>query len=88
MACAGARSRVPGAPFVPMKRLIPFALLALAACSKADNDAGPGGVSMGEARALDDAAEMVETNRVPDDALRPPLAPASAQPQQQDAAKN
>lgn len=35
-------------------------LLALAACQKADNEPGPGGVSVGEARALDRAAAMIE----------------------------
>lgn len=63
-----------------MRRLLPFALLTLAACGKADNDAGPGGVSVGEARALDEAAEMVESRRLPDDMLRPPMAPASPTP--------
>jgi len=63
-----------------MRRLLPFALLTLAACGKADNDAGPGGVSVGEARALDEAAEMVESRRLPDAMLRPPMAPASPTP--------
>jgi hypothetical protein len=60
-----------------MRRLLPFALMSLAACGKADNDAGPGGVSVGEARALDEAAEMVESRRLPDDMLRPPMVPAT-----------
>ena len=60
-----------------MRRLLPLALLILAACGKADNDAGPGGVSVGEARALDEAAEMVESRRLPDDMLRPPMVPAT-----------
>lgn len=44
--------------------------LLLAACSK-DTDPGPGGVTVGEARALDEAAEMLE--RRP----RPPLVDAT-----------
>ena len=41
------------------------AVLALAACEKADNEPGPGGVTMGEARALDEAAEMLDAKRPP-----------------------
>ncbi len=33
---------------------------ALAGCGANDNDPGPGGVTVGEARALDQAAEMLE----------------------------
>lgn len=47
-------------------------LLALAACGAADNDPGPGGVTIGEARALDEAAEMIEARRLPPEALRTP----------------
>lgn len=32
----------------------------LASCGPADNDPGPGGVTVGEARALDEAAEMLD----------------------------
>lgn len=46
-------------------------LMALAACEKADNEPGPGGVTMGEARALDEAAKMVEARRLPEAAMRP-----------------
>ena len=48
--------------------------LMLAACGKAGDTAGPGGVTVSEARALDDAAEMLKQRR-PADAL-PPGAPA------------
>lgn len=41
------------------------ALFLLTACGSADNEPGPGGVSVGEARALDEAAEMVEAKRLP-----------------------
>lgn len=50
-----------------------LALLALtallAACGPSDNDPGPGGVTVGEARALDEAAEMIEERRIPADVL-------------------
>lgn len=36
--------------------------LLLCACGN-DNDPGPGGVTVGEARALDEAAEMIEAGR-------------------------
>jgi hypothetical protein len=46
--------------------ILPIAsLLLLTACGSADNEPGPGGVSVGEARALDEAAEMVEAKRLP-----------------------
>ncbi len=51
-----------------------IALAALAACSKSDNAPGPGGVTIGEARALDEAAEMIEQRRLPQEALRPAAA--------------
>jgi hypothetical protein len=65
-----------------MKRLaIAATVLALSACEKADNEPGPGGVTMGEARALDEAAAMIEARRPPADLLTPstarPLAGAS-----------
>jgi len=37
------------------------ASLATAACDRTDNEPGPGGVTVGEAKALDDAAEMLES---------------------------
>jgi hypothetical protein len=44
-----------------MRRLLPLLpLLLLAACGPRDTDPGPGGVTVGEARALDRAAEMLE----------------------------
>ena len=43
--------------------------LLLAACGAGDNDPGPGGVTVGEARALDEAAEMLDAQRLPDGAL-------------------
>ncbi|MEC7818742.1 MAG: hypothetical protein VX454_08755 [Pseudomonadota bacterium] len=41
----------------------------LAACGPSDNDPGPGGVTVGEARALDEAAQMIEERRIPADVL-------------------
>jgi hypothetical protein len=47
-------------------RIIGLALLALlAACGPSENDPGPGGVTVGEAKALDEAAEMLEQRRQP-----------------------
>jgi hypothetical protein len=53
-----------------MRRALPLiALLALPACGPSDTDPGPGGVTVGEARALDEAAEMLEQRRLPPEAL-------------------
>jgi hypothetical protein len=49
-----------------MQHLFPaLALFCLAACGPRDTDPGPGGVSVGEARALDQAAAMLEQQRLP-----------------------
>lgn len=49
-----------------MKIALAFAALTmLAACSKSDTAPGPGGVTMGEARALDKAAAMLDERRPP-----------------------
>lgn len=55
------------APFLATRRCAGLALtllpvLLLIGCGN-DNDAGPGGVTVGEARALDEAAEMIEAGR-------------------------
>ncbi|MBS0473946.1 MAG: hypothetical protein JSR28_02205 [Proteobacteria bacterium] len=60
--------------------LILPALLALAACEKADNQPGPGGVTVGEAKALDDAAAMIEDQRLTRDALPSPAPVKSMTP--------
>jgi hypothetical protein len=39
---------------------VSVATLAAMSCGAADNDPGPGGVTVGEARALDEAAEMLD----------------------------
>lgn len=46
-------------PLRPYAVLFGLAAL-LGACGDNDNTPGPGGVSVGEARALDEAAEMIE----------------------------
>ena len=63
----------------PVTRLGPqlAAALLLAGCGPSDTDPGPGGVSVGEARALDEAAEMLDEQRLPAEAL-PPAAEESA----------
>ncbi len=58
--------------------VLTLALLSLAACGKADNDSGPGGVTVGEARALDEAAELIEAQKLPPELVpQPQLAPGS-----------
>ncbi len=60
--------------------ILALALLSLSACGKADNEPGPGGVTAGEAKALDEAAQMIEDDRLPPEALptlSPPPAPAT-----------
>lgn len=65
-----------------MRKAIPASalLLVLAACGKSENDPGPGGVSVGEARALDEAAEMIEQRRLPADAVQGASAAATGTP--------
>ena len=36
-------------------------LILVTGCSRTDNEPGPGGVTVSEAKALDDAAEMLES---------------------------
>jgi len=65
-------------------RFAPLALLAgalLAGCGQNDTDPGPGGVTRGEARALDDAAEMLDEQQLPEDALSSPAPSASPSPE-------
>ena len=45
--------------------------LLAAACGQGENDPGPGGVTVGEARALDEAAQMLEERRLSPQDLRP-----------------
>lgn len=55
-----------------MLRLAPFILL-LAACGETHSAPGPGGVTIGEAKALDDAVTMLEERGK----LEPKPAPAA-----------
>ena len=41
----------------------------LAACGPAQNDPGPGGVTVGEAKALDEAAEMLDERNAPPESI-------------------
>lgn len=52
-----------------MRTLALLSFLLVAGCGPADSDPGPGGVTVGEAKALDEAAEMLEERRLPPDAL-------------------
>jgi hypothetical protein len=54
-------------------------LVALAACGR---NPAPGSVTTSEAKALDDAAQMIDSRRLPDDALRPSAIQPSAPPTQ------
>lgn len=51
--------------------------LPLMGCGSEPSNRTAGGVTPDEARALDDAAQMVEARRLPAEALRQPVAPAS-----------
>ena len=60
---------------------LPLALfpLLLAGCGPGANEPGPGGVTVGEAKALDDAAAMLDARRSPADGaakVPAPLPPA------------
>lgn len=73
-----------------MTRFLPLAatLALLSACSGyEDEDAGVDAVTQNEAEALDDAAEMIEQRRLPDDAVPPQdtkgAMPEGAAPQEQ-----
>ena len=46
-----------------------LACASLTACEPSGTDPGPGGVTVDEARALDEAAAMLEERRLPDEAL-------------------
>jgi hypothetical protein len=56
-----------------------LSLVALAACGR---DPAPGSVTTSETKALDDAAQMIDSRRLPDDALRPSAVLPSAPPTQ------
>ncbi|ALC13413.1 hypothetical protein [Sphingopyxis sp. 113P3] len=45
--------------------LLALALLSASGCSRTENEPGPGGVTVSEAKALDQAAEMLESRDPP-----------------------
>ena len=55
-------------------------ILLSAACSRPDNASGAGGVSAGEARALDDAAQMLDSQQLPAAAIPQPRKTPSVMP--------
>lgn len=56
-----------------MKNISIILILAgLVACGPAQNDPGPGGVTVGEAKALDEAAKMLDERNVPPDLTENP----------------
>lgn len=63
------------------KAVLAASILALSACSDTGGTA-PGAVSEGEARALEEAAEMLEERRLPDGVVPEPDAPAALGPAQ------
>lgn len=71
--------RKPPALLAPMLALAP--LLVLAACSSEDRRAG--GTTASEARALEDAAEMLDNQRLPAGSVPSPVPKASPQPSTQ-----
>jgi len=70
-----------------LRRAVLLSALLLTACSQPDNAAGAGGVSAGEARALDDAAQMVQDQQIPPGAMPSPQNPAPANVPTQPGAK-
>ncbi len=67
----------------PLPRLLTAVSLALtlAACSEGEVSA-PGGVSAGEAKALEEAASMLDERRLPPEALPPEAQPHEAEPRE------
>ncbi|SKB71291.1 hypothetical protein [Sphingopyxis flava] len=45
--------------------LLALLLISASACSRTENEPGPGGVTVSEAKALDQAAEMLESRDPP-----------------------
>ena len=56
-------------------------LILTTGCSRTDNEPGPGGVTVSEAKALDDAAEMLESRDsiAPQDGDKAPVKADSAE---------
>ena len=60
-----------------MKRLLACAMIAgLSACGS--SEPGPGDVTANEAKALDEAAEMIESRRLDESAVQNPVTGASS----------
>ena len=59
--------------------LLPFSLI-VASCGPGENEPGPGGVTVGEAKALDDAAAMLDARRSPADSAAVVPAPLPPTP--------
>lgn len=55
------------------------ATVSLGGCGKADSEPGPGGVTVGEAKALDEAAAMLDERRPPAEALDPSMSLAASE---------
>lgn len=72
--------RFPGS----MLKILAVSVSALTAmsCGAADNDPGPGGVTVGEARALDEAAEMLDERNADPGGAATEQVPAEADPAQ------
>ena len=71
---AGGASARPASRWAGLPAALATGLLA-ASCGPGDNDPGPGGVTVGEARALDEAAEMLDEQQPPE---APPSGEAAA----------
>jgi hypothetical protein len=65
---------------MPRCVVLASALLLVTACSQPDNASGAGGVTAGEARALDDAAQMVQDQQIPPGSMPKPQSPPLARP--------
>jgi hypothetical protein len=65
---------------LPNSTLIAASILVLAGCAPGENDPGPGGVTVGEAKALDEAAEMLDARRSPSDGAARIAAPLPPSP--------
>jgi len=65
-------------------RKLPLALvlaaLALAGCGKSAEDPGKGGLTASEAKALDEAAEMLDDQRLPPSTAATPAATGASAP--------
>lgn len=62
---------MPAGGGIVRNRCLLLCVLALSACGSSDSDPGPGGVTVGEARALDEAAAMLDERRPPAEVLGP-----------------